>query len=188
VNHHIRRAVAPGLIAVLAVALGACGDDDAASAQRTTTSAAETTTTTTEPTTTTVAKATTTTEAPTTTAAAPVASGGLDTSDPDVAAVVTAFETVFDSEVPLADKEPYLPDAAVLGPVLEQYTSAVAAVGGANIDVTGVTIDGDTATAVFDVFVAGTIAQWAIRLLIMRHHHRRRSESHRIGSMEQRLH
>lgn len=166
-HHRIRHVAAPVLVALLAAVLGACGDDDddAGSADAASTTTAAETTSTAEETTTTGAAATT--EGPATTAAAPTttaadgaetdaAAGGLDESDPDVAAVVGAFETVFDSEVPVAEKAPYLADADVLGPVLDRYTSTVAAFGGANIDVTGVTIDGDTAQVVFDVFVAGT--------------------------------
>ncbi|MDY7106143.1 MAG: hypothetical protein S0880_33585 [Actinomycetota bacterium] len=151
-------------IAALALAgalLAGCGDDDddAGTDDTTTTSAEESTAAAdeTEETTTTteaVAETTTTTAAvadTTTTAAA----AELDTSDPDVAGVVEAYTTVFDSSVAAAEKEPYLPEFAALEPVLGQFATAAGALGGVTVDVTDVAVDGDAATATFDILAGG---------------------------------
>jgi hypothetical protein len=151
-------------IAALALAgalLVGCGDDDddtaADDTTTSTTTAEETTTTVADDTTTTAAEASTTTAVPAATTTAAAAGAELVTSDPDVAAVAEAFTTVFDSSVPVADKEPYLPEFATLEPVLEQFGTAADALGGVTVDISDVTVDGDTATAAFDVLAGGAV-------------------------------
>ena len=159
-------------LALMAVALvplaAACGSDDKASsttAAATTaapTTAAATTvapttaaaTTTAKATTTTAAKATTTTaKATSTSAAAATTTAGAAPpfADPDQQAAATAFTLVYDSTVPFEQKAAHLVDAEALQATIEAYTTAGSAMGGISLAPSAVTIDGDTATVIYDV-------------------------------------
>jgi hypothetical protein len=161
------------------LALAACGgdDDDAAETSAaaattlaaTTTDAATTTTkaatTTTKAQTTTTKAATTTTKAATTTTAAATTSEAAVTSgsyvpgvDADADDAVRAWITVFDSDVPYADKASHIADAEALRPTIEGYQQAGAAVGGIELIPVGVEVTGDAAGITYDVMFAGNQA------------------------------
>ena len=144
------------LVLAFAIIAAACSSGDAA----------EPTTTTTQPQTTTTAEpATTTTQSPTTTAAttttAPPAttttSGGIvPGEDPDVDAVVLAYQIVFSSETTYEEKVPYLVDPAGLEDTVEQYQATGDAMGGVELSPNAVTIDGEVAEVLYDLLFGGT--------------------------------
>jgi hypothetical protein len=82
--------------------------------------------------------------------------GGVDLSDPDVAAVAEAWTTVFDSTVPAEDKAPFLEDPAGVADTLAAYAATGETLQGITLEPTGVTVDGDTATVTYDILFAGT--------------------------------
>jgi hypothetical protein len=140
------------LLAIVAVACG--GDPEPAAVPATTPS--PTTTTTLAPTTT--APPATTTLPPTTTAAPTTTTtlaGIIPGEDPDVDAVVLAYETVFDSETPYEDKEPLLDDPTGLEQTVQRYFDTGELTGRVTIEATAVEIDGDTATVTYTILFGG---------------------------------
>jgi hypothetical protein len=148
------------LLLVFAVALiaTACSSEDAGEATSTTTQPQ--TTTTTEP----AAPASTTTMPPTTTTptttAAPATtttSGGIvPGEDPDVDAVVLAYQVVFSSDTTYEEKVPYLVDPTGLEDTVEQYGATGEAMGGIELATNAVSIDGDVAAVQYDLLFGGT--------------------------------
>jgi hypothetical protein len=142
------------LLAFVAVACGAEAEPAAApaastTAQPTTTQAPPTTTTTTTlpPTTTTTATAAPTT----TTTMASIVPG----EDPDVDAVVIAYEVVFDSETTYEDKAQYLDDPSGLEDTVQRYFETGELTGRVTIEVTAVEIADDTATTTYTILFGG---------------------------------
>jgi hypothetical protein len=144
-------AVTLAFVAAAALVVG-CGDDDGDTAstgtlaETTTTAAAETTTT----------KATATTVVSTTTAAP--AGGAFAAGSPEAAAA-EAYALVFDSDVPFAEKEAHLEDAATLEETIGMYTAGAAAFNGFTPDVTDVVVSGETAAVTYDLYF-GTAKQY----------------------------
>ena len=100
---------------------------------------------------------TTATTAPTTTETTAEAEGP-DTSDPEVAAVVETWTTVFDSATPVEAKVALLADGETHRATLEAYAGAGQQVGGITLVPTDVAVDGDAATVTYDVEFAGNPA------------------------------
>jgi len=136
----------------VAVALiaAACGGADVADTPAETTSTEATTTTTQAPATT-AATTTTTVAATTTTAAAGIVAG----EDPDVDAIVLAFQMAFDSESTYELKAPYIEDPSGLEDTVTRYLETGTAMGGIGVAVTAVTIEGDTAKVTYDLLFGG---------------------------------
>lgn len=105
-------------------------------------------------TTTTAAAATTTTVADTTTTAG-ASAGIVPGEDPDVDAIVEAYGVVFDSETTFEEKAPYLVDPSGMEETVTGYMEAGDAVGGIELQVSAVTIDGDAAAVTYDFLFAG---------------------------------
>lgn len=142
------------LIKFLAVALiaAACGGGELAdSPSETTTTTSAPTTTTTQATTTTEATTTTTVAETTTTKPAPIVPG----EDPDVDAIVLAFQTAFDSESGYDVKAPYIEDPEGLEGTVESYLKTGTSMGGISVAVNAVTIEGDTAKVSYDLLFGG---------------------------------
>ena len=142
------------IVLVLAVSLlgAACGGDSATdSAGDTTVPAAPVTTTTTEapPPATTLPPTTTTTVATTTTTAA--LAGIVPGEDPDVDAIVLAYEIAFDSVSDFETKAPYIEDPSGLEETVALYLVTGETMGGIGVVVKEVTVDGDAATLVYDL-------------------------------------
>lgn len=95
---------------------------------------------------------------PATTAAAPTSESTDAAADPDEQAVRTAWSTVFDSSVPVADKLEHLAEPDLAEPVLAAYATAGEQVGGISLEPTAVAIDGETAEVTYDVLFGGTAA------------------------------
>lgn len=146
-----RRFAPTSLLMALVLAAGACGDDSSSAAETVGTTAAPATTTTVAPTTTT---------APTTTAGAPgaTAAANFAAGSPE-AAVATAYRTVFDSSLTYDAKAMFLEDAAALQPTVTAYTTVAARFGGFRLEPTAVTVNGTTASLVYDVYF-GTNPQY----------------------------
>ncbi len=138
----------------IALVAAACGGAEVAEAPaETTTTAAPTTTTTAAPTTTTtVAPTTTTTVAETTTTEAAAIVPG---EDPDVDAIVVAFQIAFDSESGYDIKAPYIEDSEGLESTVEAYLKTGTGMGGISVAVTAVSIEGDTAKVSYDLLFGG---------------------------------
>ena len=144
------------IVLVLAVTLlaAACGSGSETDAQGdTTVPAPPLTTTTTEapapattlpPTTT-----TTTTVAATTTTAAPT--GIVPGEDPDVDAIVLAYQIAFDSVSDFETKAPYIDDPSGLEETVALYLVTGETMGGIGVVVKEVTVDGDAATLIYDL-------------------------------------
>jgi hypothetical protein len=145
------------LAVALAVVAAACGGSDAADEPATTdaptTTAAIATTTTTAATTTTTA-ATTTTLAPTTTTAD--TGGIIPGEDPDVDAVVLAYQVVFSSETTYDEKAPYLVDPEGLEDTVLEYQKTGESMGGVALVPSAVTINGETADVSYDLLFGGS--------------------------------
>lgn len=77
-------------------------------------------------------------------------------TDPDVDAVVTAWTTVFDSEVPIEAKARLLQDSATHLTTLEAFADGGEQAGGIVLEPSAVTIDGERAQVTYDVLFAGT--------------------------------
>lgn len=144
------------IVLVLAVTLlaAACGSGSETDAQGdTTVPAPPLTTTTTEapapattlpPTTT-----TTTTVAATTTTAAPT--GIVPGEDPDVDAIVLAYQIAFDSLSDFETKAPYIDDPSGLEETVALYLVTGETMGGIGVVVKEVTVEGDAATLIYDL-------------------------------------
>lgn len=145
--------VLKSLIRFVAVALiaAACGGAEVAEAPAETSTTVEQTTTTAAPTTTTTAAPTTTVAATTTTAEAGIVPG----EDPEVDAIVLAFQVAFDSESGYDLKAPYIEDPEGLEDTVAKYLETGTAMGGIGVAVTAVTIDGDTAKVSYDLLFGG---------------------------------
>lgn len=141
------------LIAIVALALvgTACGTPEETApppeeVPATTTTVAATTTTTVPATTT-----TTTTEAP------PAA---LDpATEADKEAIRTAYRVVFSSETSFEEKAPLLDDPTGLEETVAEYMVVGKGMGGVSIEPRRITIEGDTATVLYDLLFAGTVAR-----------------------------
>ncbi len=151
------------IVVVTAIAAG-CSDGDAADPPSTTTAP---TTTTTAPTTTTTAATTTTTAATTTTTAATTTTTAATTTttalgaitpgeDPDVDAVVLAYQIVFSSETTYEEKAPYLVDPTGLEETVAKYQETGESMGGITLAPNAVTIDGAVAEVLYDLLFGGT--------------------------------
>ncbi|NNC40063.1 MAG: hypothetical protein HKN95_05155 [Acidimicrobiia bacterium] len=101
-------------------------------------------------TTTTVAPTTTTTVAPTTTTTT-VVDGIVPGEDADVDAIVLAYQVAFDSTSDFDTKAPYIDDPAGLEDTVAQYLLTGETMGGIAVNVREVTVDGDSATLVYDL-------------------------------------
>lgn len=141
------------LLAVLALVATACSQSETAE-----TPAADlplSTTTTAAPTTTTAAPVTTTTAAPVTTTTATDV-GIVPGDDPDVDAVVLAYQIVFSSETGYEEKVPYLEEPDGLEETVAMYQETGESMGGVALAASSVTINGDTADVTYDLLFGGT--------------------------------
>ncbi|MDY7106422.1 MAG: iron-siderophore ABC transporter substrate-binding protein, partial [Actinomycetota bacterium] len=77
---------------------------------------------------------------------------------PDEQAVADAYQTVFDSATTQEEKAAFLPAAAELAPTIEQYGAMAEGMGGIEMVVKAVTIDGATASVTYDVLIGGSAA------------------------------
>lgn len=77
---------------------------------------------------------------------------------PDEQAVADAYQTVFDSATTGDEKAAFLPDAAELAPTIEAYSSMAEGLGGIEMVVKAVSIEGETATVTYDVLIGGSPA------------------------------
>ena len=146
----LKRSIAIG--ATFALLLAACGggsDTGSEAAVSATTSTVVTATTQAPVTTTTTLAPTTTTAAPTTTTTA--AAGIVPGEDPDVDAIVLAYTVAFDSVSDFEAKAPYIDDPTGLEDTVAQYLVTGETMGGIGVVVTEITIEGDTATLVYDL-------------------------------------
>lgn len=144
-----RLAIPLFLVALLAAA---CGDssevaEGAPAAEAATTTVAPPTTAT--PATT---AAPVTTAAPATTAAPQGITPG---EDPDVDAIVLAYQIAFDSTSDYATKAPYIDDPIGLEETVVAYLETGETFNGVAVVATGVTIDGDTAAVAYDLYFGG---------------------------------
>lgn len=143
------------IVALVATACGESSEPDAVASSTSTqapTTTTEAPTTTTEPLTTTLPP-TTTTAAPTTstTAAEPIVPG----EDPDVDAIVLAFQIAFDSVSGYEEKATYIDDPSGLEETVEKYLATGESMGGIAVEPTAVTIDGDAAEVTYDLLFGG---------------------------------
>ncbi len=142
------------LIFVIALVAAACGGgSDTEAAAETTVPAPESTTSTAAPATTTTAAPTTTTTAttapPTTTTT--TIGGIVPGEDADVDAIVLAYEIAFDSVSDFETKAAYIDDPTGLEDTVAQYLLTGETMGGVGVAVKEVTVDGDTATLLYDL-------------------------------------
>jgi hypothetical protein len=138
------------LIFVIALATAACGGgSDTEAVADTTVPAPESTTTTAAPTTTTTLAPTTTTTAPPTTTT--TIGGIVPGEDADVDAIVLAYEIAFDSISDFETKSAYIEDPTGLEGTVAQYLLTGETMGGIGVAVREVTIDGDSATLLYDL-------------------------------------
>ena len=142
------------LVFILALVTAACGSGLEAEV------AAETTVTQPDATTTTVAPTTTTTIAPTTTTTTTVAptttttttvGGIVPGEDADVDAIVLAYQFAFDSTSDFETKAPFIDDPSGLEDTVAQYLLTGETMGGIAVSVKEVTVDGDSATLIYDL-------------------------------------
>jgi hypothetical protein len=142
------------LVFILALVTAACGggaeSEVAAETTATQPDAPATTTTVAPTTTTTVAPTTTTTVAPTTTTTTAV-DGIVPGEDADVDAIVLAYQVAFDSTSDFDTKAPYIDDPSGLEDTVAQYLLTGETMGGISVNVREVTVDGDSATLVYDL-------------------------------------
>ncbi|MFW2340851.1 MAG: hypothetical protein ACN4GK_12435 [Acidimicrobiia bacterium] len=147
----MKRSFAVG--ATFALLLAACGggsESDAGAAAASTTPTVPTATTLAAvTTTTTVAPSTTSTVAPTTTTTA--AAGIVPGEDPDVDAIVLAYTVAFDSVSDFEAKAQYIDDPSGLEDTVAQYLITGETMGGIGVEVSEVTVEGDTATLIYDL-------------------------------------
>jgi len=119
----------------------------------TTTAAPETTTTAAE--TTTTAGGGETTAAPTTTTTNLEEMGIVPGLDPDVDAVVLAYEIAFSSDTTYEEKAPYIEEPEGLEAAVEMYMTTGTVMGGVVVVVREVVIDGDVAEVDYDLMLNG---------------------------------
>ena len=147
----MKRSLAAG--ATFALLLAACGggsESDTGAAAATTTPTVPTATTLAPvTTTTTLAPSTTTTVAPTTTTTA--AAGIVPGEDPDVDAIVLAYTVAFDSVSDFEAKAQYIDDPSGLEETVAHYLVTGETMGGIGVEVSEVTIEGNTARLVYDL-------------------------------------
>lgn len=139
------------LLIVVALLATACGGGSEPDASADTTSTVPSTTTTIAPTTTTTAPPTTTTtaEAPTTTTT--TVAGIVPGEDADVDAIVLAYQIAFDSVSDFEAKAAYIDDPTGLEDTVALYLVTGESMGGIGVVVKEVTVDGSTATLVYDL-------------------------------------
>lgn len=140
------------LLIVVALLATACGGGSEPDASADTTSTVPSTTTTIAPTTTTTAPpttTTTTTEAPTTTTT--TVAGIVPGEDADVDAIVLAYQIAFDSVSDFETKAAYIDDPTGLEDTVALYLVTGETMGGIGVVVKEVTVDGATATLVYDL-------------------------------------
>lgn len=145
-------------VATAALVTAACSSDDtdetdaaavAAPGSTSTTTAAPVTTT--APT---IDVSTSSTAAPTTTTMAP---GSITPGDdPDVDAVVLAYQIVFSSETGYDEKVPYLVDPTGLEETVANYQETGTSMGGVALAPTAVSIDGAVADVSYDLLFGGS--------------------------------
>jgi hypothetical protein len=144
------------LLVAVAVVAAACSDartsETATSTSLTTSSDATTTTVTTiAPSATTTS--TTSIEATTTTVSVVAITPG---EDPDVDAVILAYQIVFSSETGYEEKAPYLVDPTGLEETVAGYQETGESMGGVALAPTAVIINGDVAEVAYDLLFGGT--------------------------------
>lgn len=141
------------LLVALAIVIAACGgsaDSPAPSGDDTTT------TSTSLPATTTTSTAATTTTSATTSPETTVSAAGITPgADPDVDAVVLAYQVAFDSTSTFDDKASYIDDPTGLEETVAAYLAAGEAVGGIAVSASAVTINGETADVTYDLLFGG---------------------------------
>lgn len=130
------------LTAVAALLIAACGGGDDTGSDTTTTSTIEATTTT---------QATTTTEPTTTTEGGDIVPG----EDPDVDAIVAAYQVVFDSSTSYEEKARYLTEPDGLEETVAKYAETGESFGGVTLEPTSVVVSGDEAAVVYDFLFGG---------------------------------
>ena len=141
------------LLVAVALVTAACSDDGGSEATTSSVEASPSTTTTvatTAPPTTT----TSTSMAETSTTAPPAAI--TPGEDPDVDAIVFAYQIVFSSETGYDEKMPYLVDPTGLEATVADYQETGESMGGVALTPTAVTIDGDVADVSYDLLFGGT--------------------------------
>mgnify|MGYP001817663833 FL=1 len=143
------------LIFAFAVIAAGCSDGDAAEP---TTTQPQTTTTAepAEPSSTTTVPTTTTAPASTTVAPTTTTGGIVPGEDPDVDAVVLAYQVAFSSTTTYEETAPYLVDPTGLEETVEQYNATGESMGGIGLAPNAVTIDGDVAEVQYDLLFGGT--------------------------------
>lgn len=144
-----RLAVAVAAIALLAAA---CGDTGTVVADTALPAETAPATTTAPPTTTPPTTTPPTTVAATT--AAPVA-GIVPGEDPEVDAIVTAYQVAFDSASSFEDKAQYIDDPTGLESVVERYLATGVDFGGIEVLATSVEINGEEAAVGYDLLFGG---------------------------------
>lgn len=148
----LKRSFAVG--ATFALLLAACGggseSDSGAAAGETTSTVPTATTLAPVTTTTTLAPSTTTTVASTTTTTT-TAGGIVPGEDPDVDAIVLAYTVAFDSVSDFEAKAQYIDDPSGLEETVAQYLVTGETMGGIGVEVSEVTVEGDTATLIYDL-------------------------------------
>lgn len=145
------------LTAALTLVAASCGgSSDPSSAATVGTVGLDTTTTAPATTTTTQPPTTTTTVAPTTTTSTTEAPAGIvPGEDPDVDAVVLAYQVAFDAESTYEEKAVFIDDPTDLEETVAKYLETGASVGGITVAVSAVTLNGDSADVVYDLLFAG---------------------------------
>lgn len=145
------------VLLALAIIAAACSADDAGDTTSIAVAPSELTTTTTmtpsTTTSTTSASTTTSPEASTTTMPPAAITPG---EDPDVDAVVLAYQVVFSSETGYEEKAPYLVDPSGLEATVAEYQATGESMGGVALAPTSVTIAGDLADVTYDLLFGGT--------------------------------
>ena len=137
-----RRTALASLALLVSLGAAACGDDSSDTATVSTGASTATPTTTAAPSTTTTA-----------------AAGTIAPGSPE-AAVAAAYSTVFDSNLDYDAKAAHLEDAAALEDTVAKYTAGGKSFGGFKLTPTAVTITGNNAAVVYDVYF-GTAKQYA---------------------------
>ncbi|MEE8330345.1 MAG: hypothetical protein V3R84_01080 [Acidimicrobiia bacterium] len=148
-------------IAALAVVSAACGDTgtvvvDATLPADAAPAATAAPVTTTPPTTTPPTTTPPTTTPPTTIAATTAPPAGIvPGEDPEVDAIVTAYQVAFDSASSFDDKAQYIDDPTGLESTVERYLATGVDFGGIEVLATSVEISGDEATVGYDLLFGG---------------------------------
>ena len=133
------------LLAVLSLVATACSQSETAETPAADVPLSTTTTT----------AATATTAAPVTTTTAADA-GIVPGDDPDIDAVVLAYQIVFSSETGYEEKVPYLEEPEGLEETVAMYQETGESMGGVALAASSVTINDDTADVTYDLLFGGT--------------------------------